>query len=89
MKVTATGTDASLPRSLAEGARWLGFAATPTFAMMAWFSAMSTPGMALCSAVSPLLPISDMTLMYLLMSLFHLSPWLKLISHRLASPHSN
>ncbi len=34
---------------------------------------------ALCSAASPL---SGMVPMYLLMSAFHLAPWLKLISQR-------
>jgi len=35
--------------------------------------------MTLCSAVSAIVPINDMTLMYLLMSLFHAAPWLKLL----------
>lgn len=65
----------------------LGFAATPTFALMAWISAIGTPGMAMCSVALPLAPINDMALMYLLMSLFHLSPWLKLLSRRFAAPH--
>jgi hypothetical protein len=64
-----------------------GFAATPTFALMAWISAVSSPGMTMCSVASPSVPINDMALMYLLMSLFHVSPWLKLLSHRFATPH--
>jgi hypothetical protein len=38
------------------------------------------PPTALCSSGSSILPIDGMTAMYVLMSLFHLSPWLKLAS---------
>jgi hypothetical protein len=58
----------------------LRFAAAPTFALMAWISAIDASGMTMCSVGSSLLPISDMALMYLLMSLFHLPPWLELMS---------
>lgn len=36
----------------------------------------------MCSAASLFMPINDMALMYLLMSLFYVSPWLKLFSAR-------
>ena len=62
---------------------WLGLAASPTFALMAWIAASDAPPMALCSSGAGALPIDGMTAMYLLMSLFHLSPWLKLASARL------
>jgi hypothetical protein len=61
-------------------AGWLALAASPTFALMAWVAANDAPRMALCSSSSGVLPIGGMTAMYLLMSLFHLSPWLKLAS---------
>ena len=61
-------------------ARFLCLAASPTFALMAWIAAHDAPPMALCSPGSTLLPVSGMSAMYLLMSLFHLSPWLKLVS---------
>ncbi|TIL76849.1 MAG: hypothetical protein E5Y65_01900 [Mesorhizobium sp.] len=67
--------------------RWLGLAAAPTFALMSWISAVGSPGMTMCSAASPFMPINDMALMYLLMSLFQVSPWLKLFSAR--SRHRN
>jgi hypothetical protein len=57
---------------------WLAFAASPTFALMAWIAANDASPMAFCS--SSFLPLDGMTVMYLLMSLFHLSPWLKLVS---------
>jgi hypothetical protein len=61
-------------------ARWLSLAASPTFALMAWMAANHAPPIAVCSPASSVLPIDGMTTMYGLMSLFHLSPWLKLAS---------
>jgi hypothetical protein len=61
-------------------AGWLGLAASPTFALMAWIAANHTPP--ICSPSSSILPIDGMTTMYVLMSLFHLAPWLKLVSGR-------
>ena len=49
---------------------------------MAWVAANHAPPISLCSLGSSNLPIDGMTAMYLLMSLFHLSPWLKLASGR-------
>jgi hypothetical protein len=43
-------------------------------------AANDVPAMAFCSPGSRMLPIDGMTGMYLLMSVFHLSPWLKLAS---------
>ncbi len=64
-------------------AKWLGLAAAPTFAIMALWNAFFTgqPDM-LCTAMQDLSPAGGMTIMYLLMSVFHLSPWLKLIRGR-------
>lgn len=70
--------DSSLGRPV-DVVAWFGLAAAPTFAVMAWISAAGSPGWAICSAASAFVPINDMTLMYLLMSLFHASPWLKLL----------
>ena len=61
-------------------ARWLCLAASPTFALMAWSAAHDAPPMVLCSSGWSILPLGGMSAMYLLMSLFHLSPWLKLSS---------
>ena len=58
----------------------LGLAATPVFVVMASISATSPASMIVCSSVSAMMPVNDMALMYLLMSLFHLSPWLKRFS---------
>jgi hypothetical protein len=65
-------------------AKWLGLAATPTFAIMALLTGVAdgdTPSM-LCGPAYDAIPLSGMTMMYLLMSAFHSAPWLKLISSR-------
>jgi hypothetical protein len=61
-------------------ADWLSLAAAPTFAMMALLTALfgaGAPDM-LCSAMHAS-PLGGMVPMYLLMSAFHLAPWLRLI----------
>ena len=79
---TATEKLASSPRPAIDAAGRLGLAAFPTFALMAWISAVGSPGMTMCSEASAFAPINEMALMYVLMSLFHLSPWIKLFSAR-------
>jgi hypothetical protein len=63
-------------RSAAEGLR---YAAAPSFAAMALLSGMrdNTPDM-LCGQHASLL--TGMVPMYLLMGLFHLAPWLRLLA---------
>jgi hypothetical protein len=56
----------------------LGLAASPSFALMAVASASNAPAHLLCSSPSGPLSFGSMAAMYLVMSLFHLSPWLKL-----------
>ena len=62
-------------------ANWLALAATPTFAIMAALTAMlgGGPADAMCGAGSWL---SGMAPMYLLMSAFHASAWLRLVAER-------
>ena len=64
-------------------AGWLSLAAAPTFAIMALLSAVIGSGAPdyLCSAAHASF-IGGMVPMYVLMSAFHLAPWLKLISNR-------
>jgi hypothetical protein len=63
--------------------RWLGLAAAPSFAIMGlWTALVGVPPDIMCMAMPAALPIGGMTLMYLLMSVFHLSPWLTLIASR-------
>ena len=65
-------------------ADWLSLAAAPTFAFMALLTAAPGGGPldTLCAATPGASPFTGMVLMYLLMSAFHLGPWLKLISSR-------
>ncbi len=66
--------------------RWLGLAAAPTFAAMALLTAASGGGPmdALCMSQGGqgASPFSGMVLMYVLMSVFHAAPWLKLLHRR-------
>jgi len=66
-------------RQSRDVATWLALAASPSFALMAWISANDMQAV-LCATGPSILPISGMAWMYLLMSFFHLSPWLKLVS---------
>jgi hypothetical protein len=61
---------------------WLGLAAAPTFAIMALLTGILGGGQPdeLCAAMQHSSPLGGMVPMYLLMSAFHLVPWLKLIS---------
>ena len=68
-------------------AGWLGLAAAPTFAVMAAVTGLqeARAGAMLCG-VAPS-PLGGMAVMYLLMSGFHLGPWLRLRSDRRPSAH--
>ncbi len=59
------------------------FMATPTFAVMALLTALGGgPPDVLCAAMQHGSPLGGMVPMYLLMSAFHSTPWLKLICGR-------
>jgi hypothetical protein len=80
------GSDIARGRKRAEAgvARLLSLAATPTFAVMALLTAVhggSMPDM-ICSAPQEGSPLTGMVPMYVLMSAFHLAPWLRLFGRR-------
>jgi len=77
MPLTASLNDGRQRRARGAAA-WLGLAASPTFALMASLAASGSPRLSICSSASGMLPIDGMTWMYLLLGVFHLSPWLKL-----------
>ncbi len=66
-----------------RSANGLYLAAAPTFAIMALLTAVLGGASPMCGVASPL---SGMVPMYLLMSAFHLPPWLKLIASRRGRP---
>jgi hypothetical protein len=67
----------------ASGTGLLGFAATPAFALMALLTALPDGAPAiLCGPMHAASPLAGMTWMYLLMSVFHSAPWLRLIAAR-------
>jgi hypothetical protein len=83
MTTSSAANNAGARACQARGAAgWLALAASPTFAFMASIGANHAPPIALCASGPSILPVHGMTAMYLLMSLFHLSPWLKFASGR-------
>lgn len=84
---TLAGLKQSFGYSFGSAARvtadWLCLAATPTFAIMALLTALggSEPDI-LCAAMQHASPLNGMIPMYLLMSVFHSAPWLKLFCGR-------
>jgi hypothetical protein len=68
---------------------WLSLAAAPTFAITALLAGVLGGGPLdmLCSGAQDAPPLSEMVPMYMLMSAFHSSPWLKLISSRRSRAH--
>lgn len=62
-------------------------AATPVFALMAVITAQGNATMLICSVHSNILPLNGMTFMYLLMSLFHLRPWLRRMAGTRVATH--
>jgi hypothetical protein len=85
--LTFTGQPAAAARRARNAARWIGLSASPACALMAWIAATDAPRIALCTAASDRPPIDGMAMMYLLMSLFHLSPWLTIAAGR-PRPHT-
>jgi hypothetical protein len=76
-----------------RAADWLSLAAAPTFALMAVVTGIVEGGahQMWCSAAMHMSPLTGMVPMYALMSAFHFTPWLRLISRsakrRRGRPH--
>ncbi|KAF5886719.1 hypothetical protein [Rhizobium sp. PEPV16] len=65
-------------RIAAHSANWLSLAAAPTFGVMALLTATIGSADMICTTTPDAFPIGGMVPMYLLMSGFHLAPWLRL-----------
>jgi hypothetical protein len=65
-----------------RAAGWLSLAAAPTFAVMALLTGVFGDGMPAMLCSHDASPLGGMAAMYGLMSAFHLTPWLKLLSGR-------
>ncbi len=66
---------------------WLALAASPTFATMALLTGVTGgPAEMLCSSATGM-PLGGMVVMYLLMSAFHLAPWLRLVRAGRSADH--
>jgi hypothetical protein len=78
------GTNETGRPAAGGAADWLALAAAPVFAVMALLTGVSGGGPAdmLCAAMRDATPLGGMVPMYMLMSAFHLAPWLKLIQAR-------
>ena len=81
MAMSAAKKQTGETRGACGAAGWLAYAASPTFAVMALMASNGADSVVICSTGSSVLPIDGMTAMYLLMCLFHLTPWLKLASN--------
>jgi hypothetical protein len=64
---------------------YLNLAATPVFAIMALFTAVTGSGPDLLCSAAHASPLGGMVPMYLLMSAFHMAPWLRLIAKAVSS----
>lgn len=63
----------------------IGLAAAPTFAAMAVVSGLFQDELAaICSGGSGALPLTGMVWMYILMSVFHVGPWLRVLENQLS-----
>jgi hypothetical protein len=81
---TAGGRAGNVNAAALGATDWLCLAAAPTFAIMALLTGLlggAMPDMR-CPAAQDALALSGMVPMYLLMSVFHSTPWLKLVSSR-------
>jgi len=74
-------TETMKTRDSRRPADWLCLAAAPSFAIMALFSGVSSAGLqGICGAMQSSSPLNGMTGMYLLMTAFHSTPWLNLLT---------
>ena len=78
---------ASRHRAMLGVADWIALAAAPTFTVLVIFTFVleAGPPDMLCSTTQHASPLNGMAVMYVLMSVFHSTPWLRLVSMRSSS----
>lgn len=91
MSETHAGTGGAIPSDKANAvtlgiADWLCLAAAPTFVLMALLTCVQGGDAGMLCVGANASPLGGMPAMYLLMSAFHLAPWLRVISGRQARP---
>jgi hypothetical protein len=74
------GRDSERAAAARGVAHWLSLAATPTFAIMALMTAVLGGASGVLCTAQDASSLTGMVPMYLLMSVFHVTPWLKLMS---------
>ena len=74
----SAGNQGKSSRVSLTAADWLSLAAAPTFALMALLTATTGSADMICMTTPDTFPIGGMVPMYLLMSGFHVAPWLRL-----------
>lgn len=67
--------------------RLLALAAAPTFAAIALWSVIAGPSPAGMICSTPGSPVDAMTMMYVLMAVFHIPPWLRMATRGRLRPH--
>ena len=73
---------ARLDAAVSAAATALVFAAAPTCALLALWTTFAGDRSMLCMGMQDASSLNGMALMYALMSAFHATPWLRLISRR-------
>ncbi|MER8394643.1 hypothetical protein NKH80_13255 [Mesorhizobium sp. M0904] len=81
-EIHAGGSTADASPAGLGAADWLSFAAAPAFATMALLTFLGGAPDMMCSTGQDASPLGGMVPMYLLMSAFHLGPWLRRVSGR-------
>lgn len=79
---TSTGSATPENTTTLGVADWLCLTAAPTFAGMALLACLQGGDAAMLCMGANASPLTGMPAMYLLMSAFHLAPWLRVISGR-------
>lgn len=78
----------SAEKSAGMAAEWLRLAAMPVFGAMTLTNAVQGPADGLCAAAHGMPPLHGMALMYGLMAVFHLPPWIRRFAGQSRLPQS-